>query len=86
MNQLLSITHKIYESFDVGVKVMTWWYHLQTNSKWNIREFTKPFGGFCKGKKTMRSPQQTSLYIEKYQCWSSSRFHHWSFVVFDLHK
>ena len=33
--------------------------------KMEYREFTKPFGGSFKGKKTMRSPQRTSLYIEK---------------------
>ena len=41
---------------------------------------------FFKIKKTARSPQRTSLYIGKYQCWSTSRFHPWSFVVFYLHK
>ena len=40
---------------------------------------------FFKGKETTRSPQRASLYMEKYQCWSTSRFHPWSFVVFDLH-
>ena len=25
---------------------VAWWYHLQTNSKWNIKKITKPFGGF----------------------------------------
>ena len=43
---------------------MACWYHLQTNSKWNIRELTRPFAGFSKGKKTTRSPQRASLYVE----------------------
>ena len=43
---------------------MACWYHLETNSKLNIGEFTKPFAGFFKGKKTTRSPQWTSLYME----------------------
>ena len=30
---------------------MTWWYHLQTISKWNIGKFTKTFGGFLKERK-----------------------------------
>ena len=94
INQLLSITHEIYESFDVRLEVRSvfldipkaydkvWHdlqtkiiYHVKTNLKWNIRKFTKPFGGFFKGKKTLRSPQMTSLYMGKYQCWSTSRFH-----------
>ena len=41
INQFLSITHEIHESFDVA-----WWYHLQINSKWNVGgELTKPFVG-----------------------------------------
>ena len=102
INHLLSITHEIYESFDVRLEVRSvfldiskaydkvWHglqtkiiYHVQTNLKWNIRKFTKPFGGFFKGKKTLRSPQMTSLYMGKYQCWRTSRFHPWAFVVFD---
>ena len=58
---------------------------IQKKSKWNIVKFTKPSGRFFKGKKTTRSPQQASLYMEKCQYWSTSRFHPWSFVVFDLH-
>ena len=30
---------------------MTWWYHLQTISKWNIGKFTKTFGGFLNERK-----------------------------------
>ena len=44
---------------------------LQTKSKWNIVKFTKPSGRFFKGRKTTRSLQRTSLYMEKDQCWSS---------------
>ena len=33
------------------------------------------YWGFFKGKKKTRSPQRTSLYMKKYQCWSTSRFH-----------
>ena len=44
---------------------MVWWYHLQTDSKWNIGEFTKTFAGFFRGKKTTHSPQLTGVYIEK---------------------
>ena len=36
---------------------------------------------FSKGKKPC-VVQRTSLYMEKYQCWSTSKFHPWSFVVF----
>ena len=81
----------MYESFDVGFEIKSVFldvsktfdevaglYHLQTNSKWNIEEYTKPFAGFFfKGKK--------SLYLGKYQYWSTSRFHPWSFAVFYLH-
>ena len=81
----------MYESFDVGFEIKSVFldvsktfdevaglYHLQTNSKWNIEEYTKPFAGFSfKGKK--------SLYLGKYQYWSTSRFHPGSFVVFYLH-
>ena len=56
---------------------MELWYHLQTNSKWNIGKFTKPFAGFFKGKKTTYSPQRTSLFVGIYQCWSTSRLHPW---------
>ena len=59
--------------------------HLRTNSKWKIGKFTEPFGGFFKGKKTTRSPQKASLFIKKYKCWSTSRFHPWFFVGFDLY-
>ena len=74
-----------YESFDVGLEVRSvfldiskafdkvWHdgiiYKLTQNL--NIREFTKPFGRFFKGKKTTCSPQRTSLYMEIYQCWST---------------
>ena len=30
---------------------MAWWYHLQTNLRWNIGKFTKSFGGFLKERK-----------------------------------
>ena len=56
---------------------MELWYHLQTNSNWNIGKFTKPFAGFFKGKKTTYSPQRKSLFVGIYQCWSTSRLHPW---------
>ena len=49
---------------DLQTKII---YHVKTNLKWNIRKFTKPFGGFFKGKKTTRSLQRKSLYMEEYQ-------------------
>ena len=49
----------MYESFNVGFEIKSVFldvsktfdevaglYHLQTNSKWNIEEYTKPFAGF----------------------------------------
>ena len=58
-NQLLSITHEMYKYFDVDFEIKSVFldesktfdevaglYHLQTNSKWNIGEYTKPFAGF----------------------------------------
>ena len=76
----------IYESFDVGLEVRSIFLDISNPSDkvWHdgiIYKFTKLF----KGKKTMRSPQRTSLYMKKYHCWSASRFHPLSFVVFDLH-
>ena len=64
-NQLLSITHEIYEYFDVDFEIKSVFLdesktfdevaglnHLQTNSKWNIGEYTKPFAGsFLKERK-----------------------------------
>ena len=38
---------------------------------------------FSKGRKPC-VVQRTSLYMEKYQCWSTSKFHSWSFTVFHL--
>ena len=98
INQLLSILHSwdilifwcgpwsykrlpwYFKSIWYG---MAWWYHLQTRSKWNIRKLTKPFAQFFKEKKTTRSPQQASLYMEKYK--STSGFRSWSFIVSNLH-
>ena len=45
---------------------MAWWYNLETNSKWNSEEFTKPFGGFCRRKKNNAlSSTGKSLHGEK---------------------
>ena len=99
IDQLLSITHESYMNllmWDSKLEASSLKYqkHLircgmmvssTTNSKRHIRKFTKPSGQFFKGMKTTRSPQRTSLYMEKYQCWSASRFHSWSFVVFGIH-
>ena len=40
---------------------------------------------FLKERKQARSPQRASLYMGKYQGWSTSGFQPWSLVVFDLH-
>ena len=63
------------------------WYHLQSNSKWNIGEPTKLFAVFFKEKKTTGSPQRTSPYKEKYQRCSTSRLHLvFSFTLMILQK
>ena len=95
INQLLSITHEINESFDVRLKDRSIFLDISKafDKVWHdgiIYKLTQNgisgnIGGFLKGKKTRRSPQRTSLYMEKYLCWSTSGFHPWSFVVFDLH-
>ena len=99
INQLLCITHDIYESFDAGLKVRSVFLDIpkafdkvwhdgiiykltQNGTLGNLQNLLEDF---FKGKKTTCSPQRTSLYMEKYQCWSTSRFHPWPFAVFDLH-
>ena len=61
INQLLSMTlrHMNLLMLDLKLEAPSLIYqehfmrhHLQANSKWNIGEFTKPFVGFFKGKKT----------------------------------
>ena len=64
INQLLSITHEIYKSFDVGLEVRSVFLDISkafvkvwhdgiiyklTQNIWNIGKFTKPSGGFFKG-------------------------------------
>ena len=98
INQLLSITHEIHESFDVGFEVRSVFLNISKafDKVWHggiiykltqngiSRKLLNLLEDLFKGKKTTRGPQRTSLYMEKYKCWSTSRFHPWSFV-FDLH-
>ena len=95
VNQLLSITHEIYKSFEEGHEVrgafpifscLARWYNFQINSKQNIRELTKAHAWLFKWEKTMCSSQWSSFHMDKYQCWSTSRFHSWSIPVFNLYK
>ena len=63
INQLLSMTHETYTSFDVGLEIRSvffditkafdkvWHDGIIYKLKWNIREFTKPFGEFLKERK-----------------------------------
>ena len=100
INQLLFITHEIYESFDVWLEVRSVFLDISKafDKVWHdgiiykltqngiSRNLLNLLEYFFKGKKTTRGPQRTSFHIEKYQCWSTSRLHPWSLVVFDLHK
>ena len=98
INQPLFITHEIYESFDVGFEIRSALldiskafdkrchdgitYKLTQNGiSGNLLNLLELF----KGKKTTRSPQRTILCMEKCKCWSTSKFHPWSFLVLDLH-
>ena len=56
--------------------------YLQTNSKWNMGKFNKPFEGILtESKQRVVLNRQVSTW-KKYQCWSTSRLRPWSFVVF----
>ena len=63
------------------------WYHLHSNSKWNIGKPTKLFAVFFKVKKTTGSPQRTSPYKEKHQGCNTSGLHLvFSFTLIILQK
>ena len=82
INQLLSITHEIYKSFDVRLEVRSVFLDISKafDKVWHdgiIYKLTQNgisgnllnlLEDFFKGKKTARSPQRASLYMEKYQC------------------
>ena len=96
INQLLSITHEVYESFDVGLEVRSVFLDISKTFEkaWHdgiIYKLTQNgisenllnlLEDFLKERK-----QRVVLngQVSTWKCWSSSRFHPCSFVVFDLH-
>ena len=99
INQPLSITHEIYESFDVGLEVRSVFLDISKafDKVWHdgiIYKLTQngllgnllnlPEGFLKERKQRVVLNGQVSTW-KNCQCWSTSRFHPWSFVVFELH-
>ena len=96
INQLLSIIHEIYNSFDEDLEVRSVFLNISKafDKVWHdgiIFKLTRNgisgnllnlLRDFFNARKQL---EWAILYMEKCQCWSTSRFHTRSFIVFNLH-
>ena len=99
INKLFFITREVYSSFDGGLEVRSIFLDIVKvfDKVWHDGIFFKltenDISGnllnllryFLNETKKRSNSERAIFYMEKCQCWSTSRLHTQSFIVFDLH-